>query len=86
MQVTKFNLITDLQIMLSNVTQSKFYFECNTERGSIDQLYIELGLKLIANCRKGCVVCMKKFAVFLGAGVLSCDFTFNTLITQFLCT
>ena len=44
MQVTKFNLVTDLQIMLSNVTHSNFYFECNTERGSIDQLYIELGL------------------------------------------
>ena len=43
MQVTKFNLVTDLQIMLSNVTHSNFYFECNTERGSIDQLYIELG-------------------------------------------
>ena len=52
MQVTKFNLITDLQIMLSNVTHSKFNFECNTERGSIDQLYIELGLKLIATVRK----------------------------------
>ena len=44
MQVTKFNLVTDLQIMLSNVTHSNFYFECNTERGSLDQLYIELGL------------------------------------------
>ena len=43
MQVTKFNLVTDLQIMLFNVTHSNFYFECNTERGSIDQLYIELG-------------------------------------------
>ena len=43
MQVTKFNLITDLQIMLCNVTYSNFYFECNTERGSKDQLYIELG-------------------------------------------
>ena len=43
MQVTKFNLITDLQIMLSNLTHSNLYFECNTERGSIDQLYIELG-------------------------------------------
>ena len=43
MQVTKFNLVIDLQIMLSNVTHSNFYFECNTERGSIDQLYIELG-------------------------------------------
>ena len=42
MQVTKFNLVTDLQIMLSNVTHSNFYFECNKERGSIDQLYIEL--------------------------------------------
>ena len=29
--------------MLSNVTHSNFYFECNKERGSIDQLYIELG-------------------------------------------
>ena len=47
MQVTKFNLVTDLQIMLSNVTHSNFYFECNTERGFIDQLYIELGTKLI---------------------------------------
>ena len=37
------NLVTDLQIMLSNVTHSNFNFECNTERGSIDQLYIELG-------------------------------------------
>ena len=45
MQVTKFNLVTDLQIMLSNVTHSNFYFECNTERGSIDQLYIELGFQ-----------------------------------------
>ena len=44
MQVTKFNLVTDLQIMLFNVTHSNFYFECNTERGSIDQLYIELGI------------------------------------------
>ena len=32
--------------MLSNVTHSNFYFECNTERGFIDQLYIELGQKL----------------------------------------
>ena len=47
MQVTKFNLVTDLQIMLSNVTHSNFYFECNTERGSIDQLYIELGSSLL---------------------------------------
>ena len=31
--------------MLSNVTHSNFNFECNKERGSIDQLYIELGLK-----------------------------------------
>ena len=44
MQVTKFNLVTDLKIMLSNVTHSHFYFECNKERGHIDQLYIELGL------------------------------------------
>ena len=29
--------------MLSNVTHSNFYFECNKERGPIDQLYIELG-------------------------------------------
>ena len=29
--------------MLSNVTHSHFYFECNKERGPIDQLYIELG-------------------------------------------
>mgnify|MGYP006056599415 CR=1 FL=1 len=43
MQVTKFNLVTDLQIMLSNVTHSNFYFECNTERGSIDQLYTGCG-------------------------------------------
>jgi hypothetical protein len=43
MQVTKFNLVTDLQIMLSNVPHSSFLFECNTERGCIDQLYIELG-------------------------------------------
>ena len=43
MQGTKFNLVTDLQIMLFNVTHSNFYFECNTERGSTDQLYIELG-------------------------------------------
>jgi hypothetical protein len=42
-QVTKFNLVTDLQIMLSNVPHSSFLFECNTERGCIDQLYIELG-------------------------------------------
>ena len=45
MQVTKFNLVTDLKIMLSNVTHSHFYCECNKERGPIDQLYIELGLK-----------------------------------------
>ena len=45
MQVTKFSLVTDLQIMLSNVTHSNFKFECNKERGSIDQLYIELGLE-----------------------------------------
>ena len=31
--------------MLSNVTHSNFNFECNKERGSIDQLYIELGHK-----------------------------------------
>ena len=30
--------------MLSNVTHSNFNFECNKERGSIDQLYIELGI------------------------------------------
>ena len=36
-------VVTDLQIMLSNVTDSRFYPECNTERGFIDQLYIELG-------------------------------------------
>ena len=45
MQVTKFNLVTDLQIMLSNVTHSHFNPECNTERGCIDQLYIELGMQ-----------------------------------------
>ena len=44
MQVTKFNLVTDLKIMLSNVTHSHFYFECNKERDPIDQLYIELGI------------------------------------------
>ena len=44
MQVTKFNLVTDLKIMLSNVTHSHFYCECNKERGPIDQLYIELGV------------------------------------------
>ena len=43
MQVTKFNIVTDLQIMLFNVTHSHFYSECNKERGSIAQLYIELG-------------------------------------------
>ena len=43
MQVTKFDLVTDLKIMLSNVTHSHFNFECNKERGPIDQLYIELG-------------------------------------------
>ena len=43
MQVTKFNLVTDLKIMLSNVTHSHFYCECNKERDPIDQLYIELG-------------------------------------------
>ena len=48
MQVTKFNLVTDLQIMLSNVTHSSFLFECNTKRGCIDQLYIELGRHPIA--------------------------------------
>ena len=30
--------------MLSNVTHSHFYFECNKERSTIDQLYIELGV------------------------------------------
>ena len=49
MQVTKFNLVTDLQIMLSNVTHSHFQFECNTERGFIEQLYIELGKYLDAH-------------------------------------
>ena len=49
MQVTKFNLVTDLQIMLSNVTHSNFHFECNKERGPIDQLYIELGQICILN-------------------------------------
>ena len=44
MQGTKFNLVTDLQIMLCNVTHSHFYFECNKERGPIEQLYIELGI------------------------------------------
>ena len=29
--------------MLSNVTHSNSYFECNKKRGCIDQLYIELG-------------------------------------------
>ena len=43
MQVTKFNLVTDLQIMLFNVTHSNSNFECNKEKGYIDQLYIELG-------------------------------------------
>ena len=33
MQVTKFNLVTDLQIMISNVTHSNFYFECNKREG-----------------------------------------------------
>ena len=47
MQVTKFNLVTDLQIMLSNVTNSSFYFECNKERGPIDHLYIELGYESV---------------------------------------
>ena len=49
MQVTKFNLVTDLQIMLSNVPYSIFLFECNTERGCIDQLYIELGLNVLCS-------------------------------------
>ena len=52
MQGTKFNLITDLQIMLFNVTHSNSNFECNKEEGFIDQLYIELGaesLKTDAN-------------------------------------
>jgi hypothetical protein len=49
MQVTKFNLVTDLQIMLSNVPYSSFLFECNTERGCIDQLYIELGRRPYEN-------------------------------------
>ena len=44
MQGTKFNLVTDLQIMLFNVTHSNSNFECNKERGFIDQLYIELGI------------------------------------------
>ena len=55
LQVTKFNLVTDLQIMLPNVTHSHFNSECNTERGCIDQLYIELGPKsLIYNILKFC--------------------------------
>ena len=51
MQVTKFNLVTDLKIMLSNVTHSHFYFECNKERGPKDQLYIELGIQPILETR-----------------------------------
>ena len=35
--------------MLSNVTHSRFNPECNTERGCIDQLYIELGLWTLEN-------------------------------------
>ena len=31
--------------MLSNVTHSNSYFECNKKRGCIDQLYIELGFE-----------------------------------------
>ena len=42
---TKFNLVTDLQIMLSNVTDSS-----NTERGFKYQLYIALGLKVNKIC------------------------------------
>ena len=40
---TKFNLVTDLQIMLSNVPDSRLNPEYNTESGFIDQLFIELG-------------------------------------------
>ena len=32
--------------MLSNVTHSNSYFECNNKRGCIDKLYIELGFIL----------------------------------------
>ena len=39
MQVNKFNPVTGLQIIHSNVTHPNFYFECNAERGPIDQLY-----------------------------------------------
>ena len=43
LQVTKFNLVADLQIMLSNVPDPCFYPECNTEWSFIDQPHIELG-------------------------------------------
>jgi hypothetical protein len=29
----------------NHVADSSFYFECNTDRGIIDQLYIELGMQ-----------------------------------------
>ena len=39
MQGTKFNLVTDLQIMLFNVTHSNSNFECNKERDSRSTVY-----------------------------------------------
>ena len=38
--------------MLSNVTDSRFYPECNTERGFIDQLYIELGFDVLIHLKR----------------------------------
>ena len=49
--------------MLSNVTHSHFYFECNKERGPIDQLYIELGFELFLEAR---AEILKKFRWFFG--------------------
>ena len=44
--------------MLSNVPHSNFYFECNTERGCIDQLYIELGTSRLEQALEGDLILM----------------------------
>ena len=48
--------------MLSNVPHSNFYFECNTERGCIDQLYIELG-KYPVFCINSVAYVLKKWKI-----------------------
>ena len=56
MQITKFNLVTDLQIMLSNIPDSRFYPECNTERDFIGGFYL---VDLIITELKDNVICHK---------------------------